>query len=151
MLHHGAHSLRNDIATMRMAAHLVDDDDVAASIGEALDDLQVRIERAIVAARIELDERPRSVELDAAELVRLGTSRAAREGTREPSATIRIAGGVLTVPGPWAERLVADLLHDAPEQWTTTLAHACGIRVEVGGMLEPGSGARELVLSEADR
>jgi hypothetical protein len=132
MLHDGAHAMRNDLATLRMAARLVDDEEVGAAITEAVDDLQVRLERAVVAARIELDERPAAVRIDAAELVRLGLARAAREGASGSEPRVRIDGDELAVPGPWAERLVADLQHGADPAWIAALADACGLAVTWG-------------------
>lgn len=129
MLHDGAHAMRNDLATLRMAARLVEDPEVARSIDEAVGGLQVRVERAVVAARMELGAVPTTVTLDAAELVRIGTARAAREGTREAAVVVNVeAGTTLALPGPWGERLVADLLHgDAPPEWIERLARACGV------------------------
>src|SRR5690606_37266143 len=97
-----AHALRNDIATLRMATRLVDDADVAESMARAIDDLQVRLERAVVAARIDLERPPARITIAAAELQRLGAARAAREGRRDPTVDVRIHGDELVdVPGTW--------------------------------------------------
>lgn len=122
----GAHALRNDIATLRAAAQVVDDPEIADAIATATADLQQRIERLVVAARIELDRRPSLVTIDAAELVRLGVARARREGATNPSIELQVAPGEVHVPGAWAERLVADLVHGADDGWISGLAQACG-------------------------
>jgi hypothetical protein len=133
-LDEGAHALRNDIATLRAATRLVDDAEIAQSMAQALDDLQVRIERAVVAARIDLRRLPARVSLPASELQRLGAARASREGRRDPVVEVRVGGGELVeVPGTWAERLVADLLHEASDEWIDVLAAACGATLERDG------------------
>ncbi len=130
----GAHAMRNDVSTLRLAAGLVDDPDVAESIGAAVADLQVRLERAVVAARIDLERAPAAATLAADELLRLATARARREGLDASAApTVRIVPEQVTAPGPWIERLACDLLHDADPDWIDVLADACGARVERDG------------------
>lgn len=126
----GAHAMRNDLATLRMATRLVDDTEVASSMAEALDDLQVRLERAIVAARIDLDRRPEHAGLDAADLLQLAARRATREGMADPAVEVTIEPERISAPGTWAERLVADLLHGAGSDWIDALAAACGASVD---------------------
>jgi hypothetical protein len=133
LLDSGAHAMRNDLATLHMAASLVDDDEVATSMAAAVADLRVRIERAVVAARIELGARPDDVTLDAEELLRIGTARARREGVAEPLGQVELDGSSITGPGPWLERLVADALHADDEAWLAILARACGCVVESEG------------------
>ena len=121
----GAHAMRNDIATLRAASRIVDDSEIADAIESAAVDLQRRIEQMVTAARIELGRRPDLVTIDAAELLRLGTARARREGRPEPTVVLHVNAGPVDVPGIWAERLVADVLHDADSAWLSRLAAAC--------------------------
>lgn len=108
----GAHALRNHVATIRSVVRLVDDQEISQALDEASRGIQVALERAIVLSRVELGTTPDRVQLELSELVELASRRARREG-----ATIdHDAGGdgadvPVHVPGPWAERLVADLLH----------------------------------------
>jgi hypothetical protein len=112
LLSASAHGLRNHVATIRSVVQLVDDAEVAEALTDAANAVQVAIERAVVLARVELGERPDDVELTVAQLLDLAARRARREGASE------VHGGsgpaehaTVSVPGPWAERLVADLLH----------------------------------------
>ncbi len=112
----GAHALRNHVATIRSVVRLVDDPEVAEALDEASASLQLALERAIVLSRVELGERPGSARLELGALVALAERRARREGAHVDAATAidaTGAGTAIDVPGPWAERLVADLLHHA--------------------------------------
>lgn len=142
ILHQAAHTLRNDIATIRTACQLIEDDEVTSAIRGALSDLHVRLEHAVVAARIELDERPKEISIGAEDLTRFGTERARREGMQSPAARIVVEGDNLRVPGVWAERLVADLLHGAEPYWVGFLAEHCQLQVT------PQCGASEAVGDE---
>jgi hypothetical protein len=122
----GAHAMRNDIATLRTAAKLVDDSEIADAIQDATLDLQRRLERMIVAARIELGRGPAPVSIDAVELLRLGAARARREGLVDPVVQLQLDEDSVLAPGVWAERLVADILHGADPAWIMHLATACG-------------------------
>ncbi len=140
MLDAAAHGLRNDIATLHMATSLVDDAEIAASMAQAVADLRVRLERMVVAARIELGKRPDDVTIPVDELLRLGAARARREGadpTDESLARITIGGETITGPGPWLERLVADAVHGDDDAWLALLARACGATVDQSGVRLP--------------
>lgn len=127
----GAHELRNHVATIRMASRLVDDDEVAASLDEASTAIQVALERAIVLARVELGQRPDTVQLTAGELCELALRRARREGAPVDDLRSGPADGLrVTVPGPWAERLVADLLHHGAGS-STVAADGGRVRIDV--------------------
>lgn len=125
--------MRNDLATLRTAAKLVDDAEIAEAIESATLDLQRRIERMVVAARIELNRRPDQVTIAAAELLRLGTARARREGTAAPTVDLQLDEDPVLVPGVWAERLVTDVLHGAEAAWIGHLAAACGATLHIDG------------------
>jgi signal transduction histidine kinase len=108
-----AHQLRNDLATVLGAVQLMDDPDAADALARAGRSLQVILERAVTLARLELDEMPTTVDLQLATLIELASRRAAREGAEQlpAAAAAELAEAVVHVPGPWAERLLADLLH----------------------------------------
>lgn len=111
-----AHALRNHLATMRSIVRLVDDPEVAAALEASSRALLLAIERVIVASRVDLGDAPAIVELGAEELLELARRRATREGADLPASTTDAPSpGIVVVPGPWAERLVADLLHLSPD------------------------------------
>lgn len=112
MLSEGAHELRNHVATIRSVVRLVDDAEVADALDEASRAVLVAVERAIVLARVELGNAPERVQLELGTLVQLAERRARREGAVIDHEAGGDGGDVpVDVPGPWAERLVADLLH----------------------------------------
>ena len=113
LLSSGAHELRNQVATMRSIVRLLDDEDLAGALDDASRSVLIALERAVVAARVELGQVPSRVSLPIDQLLELATRRALREGLLErfdaPPATDGTAS--VCVPGPWVERLLADLLH----------------------------------------
>ncbi|MCB0880207.1 MAG: hypothetical protein KDC46_14635 [Thermoleophilia bacterium] len=125
MLDVAAHDLRNQIATLHMAAMTVDDSEVAAAMRDAVARLRVDLERMVVAARIELDKRPDTVEIAGAELLRLGTARAGREGAQVTDGAVSVVPVAVAGPGTWLERLVADVIHGDDPAWNDHLARAC--------------------------
>jgi hypothetical protein len=109
-----AHALRNEVATIRSVVALVDDEEVATALDAASRSILVAVEREIVLARLELDEPPTRVDMPIGQLCDYAARRAVREGaTSLQGATGDGSGSVVSVPGPWGERLVADLLHHA--------------------------------------
>ena len=110
LLSASAHELRNHVATIRSVVQLVDDEEVVDALDEASRAIQVAVERAVVLARMELGERPDLVSMELSQLCSLASRRAARE--RGGIIDILMEPGPrVEVPGPWAERLLADLLH----------------------------------------
>lgn len=107
-----AHALRNDVATIRSVVALVDDEEVAAALDAASRSILVAVEREIVLARVELREPPTIVDTPIGQLCDYAARRAAREGVMgvQPAAGDGV-DAIVSVPGPWGERLVADLLH----------------------------------------
>lgn len=153
-----AHAARNQLATLRAAADLLDDEAARADTLTALHALVRQHERLVVSARIDLDTASdrETHELDT--LLQLAVRRARREGTA--SDELPACEGVTVVgPGSRIERLLVDLLHlrrvggrfavddaqlrveiDVPADpaelaWVTRLADATACRVEV----EPGA------------
>lgn len=111
-----AHELRNQVATLHAAATLIDDAEVAESVRAAVSVLRVSLERSIVAARIDLGERPEEVAPRVDELLDWAARRARREGGRASWVlSDPMAGASRHVPGPgaWLERLLTDVLLEA--------------------------------------
>lgn len=111
-----AHALRNHVATLRSIVRLIDEPEVAQALDDSSRELQVALERAIVLSRVELRDAPRQVLLASHELMRIAIRRAGREGAQvhgDAPVEAEFDDVVVEVPGPWAERLVADLLHHA--------------------------------------
>lgn len=119
-----AHELRNHVATIRSVVQLVDEPEVALALRDAISAVQRANERYVALSRVLLDEHPDHVDLAIGDLLDLARQRAHREGASalpEPGAVTTDA--VVNVPGTWAERLLADLLH---------VADGAPPRVEVG-------------------
>ncbi len=157
LLAEAAHTARNDVATLLAVVQLLDDPAVAADARHAVQSLRARLERGVVAARVELGERPADVELSVLALAQLGLRRAQREGTVAPELEADADGDTHLVrgPGSWLERLVTDLLH-----LTTGPARVRGDSLEVsapvvvtaamGAYLEALANACGVVLERAD-
>src|SRR5690606_24519751 len=109
-----------------MAAAMVQDEQLANELRLTAGALTRSIERLVVAARVELGTQPADAALTIAELVGLAARRARREGRPDLHAEVQGASSEvqLRVPGTWAERLVADLLHLAPHDHVRVAAEA---------------------------
>lgn len=156
------HAMRNQLATMRGAADLLDDPAARTDAIAAVHVMVRQQERLVVSARIELDDTPDRASHDLAELLDLALRRARREGA-PPAEAASASGTTVVGPGVWLERLLVDLLHarradgvmtfdgatvrvgiDTPADmamldWLERIAHATGSTIDVG--------AGELVVS----
>lgn len=107
------HALRNEIATLRSAAQLIDDDEIADAVTTATAGLQVALERTAALARVEAaDPDASAADIPLGELLALAQRRARREGA-DPCTMPDDASLTQTVHvfGARAERLLTDLLH----------------------------------------
>lgn len=108
-----AHGLRNQLNVLAMAAGMLDDPELATELRGAAGALARSVERLVASARVELGEQPADTDVSVRDLVALAERRLHREG--RPHVRVAVTGScadtVLRVPGTWAERLVADLLH----------------------------------------
>ena len=107
-----AHDLRNQLATLRSVGQLLDDEEIRTALVEATSSLQTFVERGVVSARVERGELPQLEPIGLIRLVQLAAARARREGLAGVVSVPDERGDdLIAVRGPWAERLLADLLH----------------------------------------
>ncbi len=148
-----AHALRNHVATLRSVAQLQADPEVAAALSASTRAVQVTIERAVALARVELGAGDVREAIDLATLVTMAMRRARREGAPLEDVHHEFAGTTVDVPGPIAERLLADLLHHAgptPSIVATVQDGEVDIAVALhGDGLPPGVAAVSGVLARA--
>ena len=108
-----AHELRNRIGVLVLGVGLVGDEQLAGDMRDATWALRRMLDRLVMLARLELQRSPEPLRCSLAQLLELGAARARREGGGTSAIELPVEARAVEVslPGTWAERLLADLHH----------------------------------------